>query len=80
METVTTVPVCPIDVVMTAGAAALLKLGAFHQDFDKLEKNSRKRKGKKPIFVQTKLEDSVVSTSEEEFHDEFLDHLSVVCF
>ena len=44
----------------------------FHQDFDKLEKNSRKRKGKKPIFVQTKLEDSVVSTSEEEFHDEFL--------
>ncbi|XP_076105475.1 uncharacterized protein LOC143073659 [Mytilus galloprovincialis] len=43
---------------------------SFTTDFDKDGKASRKRKGKKPTFVQIKQEDAV--TSEEEFHDEFL--------
>lgn len=44
----------------------------FTTDFDRIGKTARKRKGKKPTFVQSKIEDPIVSTSEEESHDEFL--------
>lgn len=44
----------------------------FTTDFDRVGKTARKRKGKKPTFVQSKVEDPIVSTSEEESHDEFL--------